>query len=433
MNSPADSHEMTILESKGILIHDQIVHAVLTDRRIILTRYSDNKLSIGSIYLADIQKIEEDSDDSGDPLIIVVTSSATGEIKKVVFHFSQKNFPDPHQVSSLWASEINVLKQPTIPFSPGDIPKKDPSTPVLCGTCGNTVAAGSVFCNLCGTKIISPVQQNLPEQREERVQDESIAPEISTGNREPAPEKISLSDADDSDTGENVTVVEPLHKEHAKKESFFTRSGPRQPAIIAISAVVGILVLIAVFFMFVPSVSPGFNLTSPGINSIIPEVTGTASAVHPLVTATTISETISPAVTTIIQTTTRTSATAEPTPIPEVSSAQPTLTSAPGDPATVLVSYTSLFNTGNGSGLYALLSENMKSNYPTDILNNELATARSNGYRIEKIQVNDKIMEGNNAILIVDISWNIDGSPITSMQNVPLVYENDQWKLDTLI
>jgi hypothetical protein len=91
MNSPADSHEMTILESKGILIHDQIFHAVLTDRRIILTRYSDNKLSIGSIYLADIQKIEEHTDDSGDPVIIVVTPSATGEIKKVVFHFSLKS------------------------------------------------------------------------------------------------------------------------------------------------------------------------------------------------------------------------------------------------------------------------------------------------------------------------------------------------------
>ena len=126
MKSPADSHEMTILESKGILIHDQIFHAVLTDRRIILTRYSDNKLSIRSIYFADIQKIEEDTDDSGDPVIIVVTPSANGKIKKVVLHFSQKNFPDPHKESSLWASEINKMLQSVSRVSPAPSRKNLP-------------------------------------------------------------------------------------------------------------------------------------------------------------------------------------------------------------------------------------------------------------------------------------------------------------------
>ena len=133
------------------------------------------------------------------------------------------------------------------------------------------------------------------------------------------------------------------------------------------------------------------------------------------------------------QTTTTAPAIPEPTLTPEISSAPPAFTSAPGDPATVLVSYPSLFNSGNGAGLYALLSENIKSNYPLDTLNKELATARSNGYIIEKIQVNNQIIEEDSAILLVDISWNIVGSPITSSPLVPLVYENDQWKLDTLI
>ena len=290
MNYPADSHEMTILESKGILIHDQIFHAVLTDRRIILTRYSDNKLSIGSIYLADIQKIEENTDDSGDPVIIVVTSCAIGEIKKVVLHFSKENFSDPHKESSLWASEINTLIQPTVPFSPGEITKKDPSTPVLCGTCGNTVAAGSVFCNLCGTKIINPVQQNLPEQREESVQDDIIAPEISTGDNEPAPEKISVSDADDSDTGENVPVMEPLPKEHEKKESFFTGSFQRKHAIIVVVALASVILLITAFFVFVPSGSTGFSFTFPGINFTVPSFNGTPSDTSHVVTTPTIQQ-----------------------------------------------------------------------------------------------------------------------------------------------
>jgi hypothetical protein len=104
-----------------------------------------------------------------------------------------------------------------------------------------------------------------------------------------------------------------------------------------------------------------------------------------------------------------------------------------GDPATVLVSYPSLFNNGNIAGVHALLSENMKSQYPMDILNNELATSRSNGYVIEKIQVNNQIIEGNSALLVVDISWKIAGSPITTTPIVSLVYENEQWKLDTPI
>jgi hypothetical protein len=130
-----------------------------------------------------------------------------------------------------------------------------------------------------------------------------------------------------------------------------------------------------------------------------------------------------------------TAPTAIPEPIltPEVPSAQPAFTSAPGDPSSVLVSYPDLFNTGNGEGLYALLSENMKLHYPIDTLNNELAAARSNGYIIEKVQVNNQIIEENTTILEVDISWKIAGSPVTSTPRFFLVYENDQWKLDSLI
>jgi hypothetical protein len=164
MQSPADSHEMTILESKGILIHDQIFHAVLTDRRIILTRYSDNKLNIRSIYFADIQKIEEGTDDSGDMVIIVGTHSAKGKIKKVVLHFSQKNFPDPHKESSLWASEINKMLRSVSRVSPAPVPKKPPVIQAFCVKCGTKCTDGSAFCAKCGTKIIYPDQPFPPQQ-----------------------------------------------------------------------------------------------------------------------------------------------------------------------------------------------------------------------------------------------------------------------------
>jgi DNA-directed RNA polymerase subunit RPC12/RpoP len=162
MQSPADSHEMTILESKGILIHDEIFHAVLTDRRIILTRYADNKLNIRSIYFADIQKIEEGTDDSGDMVIIVGTHSAKGKIKKVVLHFSLKNFPDPHQESSLWASEINKRLQ-SVSRVPAPVLKKPPITQAFCVTCGTKCTDGSALCTKCGARIIYP-DQPLPPQ-----------------------------------------------------------------------------------------------------------------------------------------------------------------------------------------------------------------------------------------------------------------------------
>jgi len=75
----------------------------------------------------------------------------------------------------------------------------------------------------------------------------------------------------------------------------------------------------------------------------------------------------------------------------------------------------------------------MKLQYPVDTLNTELAIAGSNGYTIEKIQVTKQIIEENSAILGVTISWKVAGSPTTSTPKFFLVYENNQWKLDSLI
>ena len=142
-------------------------------------------------------------------------------------------------------------------------------------------------------------------------------------------------------------------------------------------------------------------------------------------------QTVPPSVT--IPSQPQSSATPEQTLSPEDTSAQPAPTPAPGDPSKVLDSYPSLFNAGNAAGIFALLSENMKSHYPLDSVNNELATARSNGYSIEKIQGNNQIIEEDSAILEVEITWKISGSPQTSTPRFYLVYENNQWKLDSLI
>ena len=478
MISPADSHEMTVFESKGILIHDQIFHAVLTDRRIILTRYSDNKLSIGSIYLADIQNIEEETDDAGDPVLMVVTPSSKGELKKVVLHFSQKNFPDPLPVRSRWYTEINRMATSTIPQPPGptaqSTTKKDSFITAFCVTCGKKYGDGSLFCNVCGTKIIYPAQPMPLQQGEESIRENVKTPDISMGKIEikqesvkpeqpkqepvkpeqlkqepvkPEQEKISLSAPDNSATKEKVPVAAPLKTDPPGKISGSTPSGKRKTAIIAVSALVGIILLIAVFFVLVPSVLPVFNLTFPGMNFTVPESSVTASATVPLVPTTTIATTTR-TLATPVQTSTPVRTTATPvrtstpqqttttptqTSIPAVVIVPPLFTTVPGDPWSVFISYPSLFNAGNAAGIFALLSENMKSHYPLDSVNNELATARSNGYSIEKIQGNNQIIEEDSAILEVEITWKISGSPQTSTPRFYLVYENNQWKLDSLI
>jgi hypothetical protein len=440
MNPPDDSREITMLESKGILIKDQNYQVVLTNRRIILTSYSDKKSR--SINVTDVQKIELGTNDSGDPVIIVFVPSVTGEIKKVNLHFSPKNFPDPHQVSSLWSSEINTLMQPAVPvsqgistkFSPDTTTKKGSSPQAFCVTCGTKFVDGSVFCNKCGTKIIYPVQPLPPEQIHERIHEEVIAPEISPGKIEMPRKKIPLLPADDSYTREKVPVTAPLYKEQGKKKSFFTGSGKRKPAVIFVSVLAGIIVIIAALFLLLPSVSPGFNLTSSGTDSPVPEVTITASAASHGVTTTTIPQTPRRlTITPTISKTTSTSATPVQTSTPDVVVVQPSVTPAPGDPATVLVSYPSLFNAADGAGITALLTEDIKSEYPLDFLNNELDAARSSGYSIEKIDVTNQILEGSHATLIVDVSWNTGGSSQTSTQILLMAYENGQWKLNTLI
>lgn len=438
MDATDDSRELTILESKGILIKDQLYDGVLTNHRIILTGYVDQKPR--SLIYKDLKKIELDTSESGDPVITIFLPSVAGDTKKVILRFTQQNFPDPHQVRLLWYSEINKKIQPTMPVSSKDIPKKDSVTQAFCVKCGTKFVDGSVFCNKCGTQIIYPAEPLPVEQKVEPIQQKDATQKISPVPGETSPKKTSSPIAVDSKTEEKVPFIAPMHKEPQKKKSFFAGSGTRRPTVIVVSALVGVIVLIAVFFVAVPSASHGFDLTSSGLNLTTPEVKDTASPANPVVSLTSSSKTTRTSETTVqtrapVQTTTplQTSTTPVQTITQDVSSVQPTLTSAPGDPATVLISYPSFFNAGNGTGLYALLSENIKSNYPLDMVNTELATARTNGYSINKIQVNDQITEGSSAILLVEISWDIGGSPINSSPNVPLVYENSQWKLDTLI
>ena len=83
--------------------------------------------------------------------------------------------------------------------------------------------------------------------------------------------------------------------------------------------------------------------------------------------------------------------------------------------------------------MYALLSENMQNHYPVDALNSALATAESDGNTMEKIQVTNQVVEENSAVLETAVSWKVAGSLFTSTPRIFMVYENGQWKLDSLV
>jgi DNA-directed RNA polymerase subunit RPC12/RpoP len=229
MKSPADSHEITILESKGILIRDQIFHAVLTDRRIILTRFFNNKLSIRSIYFTDIQEIEEDMNYSGDPVIILETSSAKGKIKKVVLHFSQKNFPDSIKERSLWASEINKSLRSVSRVSHAPVLKKTPVTKAFCITCGTKFTDGSAFCAKCGTKIIYPEQPLPPQKIDISAIKRVKITEIPVERIDLPQEESSIPNINDLYDEETIPFNTQLHKKHNERKSFFNSSRKHKP------------------------------------------------------------------------------------------------------------------------------------------------------------------------------------------------------------
>lgn len=482
MSHSDNRYETTILESKAILVKDQNYEVVLTNSRILLTGYSDKKQR--SIELHDIQKIETSTNDFGDPVLILSVPSVAGEIKKVILRFSRKNFPDPLQVSALWSLEISRRIQPAAPGSPASIPivspvitqkaspdiaaKKGLSPQVFCVKCGKKFVDGSLFCNVCGTKIIYPEQPFLSVPGDDQTPGEVLTPKSSTGNSAGKPDQpptglpkeISPPVPIAPDTTKNTPVI--ASPPEAPPNDLVSRAPPgkRKPAIIAVSVLACIILVIAVIIVVVPALSPGFNLTltgenvtSPGENVTSAGVKGTASAAQPPATTKTVPKTTKTTTTptqttttvhtttvvqttaTPVQTSTTRQATATPTQITitDVVIVPPSFTTAVGDPYSVFVAYPSLFNDRDSAGIEALLSENMKSHYPVDTLNTELAKAQSNGYSIEKIQATEQTLEDTEANLVVTVTWKTAGSSSTSTPRVFFVNETNQWKLDSLI
>jgi hypothetical protein len=419
MNAPDDSHEITILESKGIQIKNHHYRIVLTSRRMMFDSASDNIHR--SIPLSFIRGVEPGTDYSGDPVITVSALSAKGEIKKVVLRFSQTDFPDPQQMRSHWYSEMREITEQPPQVLPDIFPENVPPGPVFCTKCGKKLAGGSVFCDQCGTKVLHPVKPAPPDRRDDGIQDRVIQPAVSA--RETGLPRKSQSSAyrDDPGSGKKAPVTASRPEARCKKRSFFSGLSQKKSVLI-IAACLAAVVMVAAFFLILsPSGLLAFNLTSPIMNLSFPDLS--AGAVPVSIGGNTGNSAENPG----------SPEKTEEISVPLETPARTALTFAPGDPGAVLATYPSLFNNGDGAALRDLLSENMKSHYPVDTLNTELATARSNGYSIQKIQVTDETVEEDSAMLNADISWKTVRSSTTSSPKWFLISENGQWKLDSLV
>jgi hypothetical protein len=403
MGAQGEPHETRILETWGIRIKDQYYHLILTNRRIIASGGPDDKPR--SVVVEEIRDVETATDGFGDPVLILNAPSVSGEIKKVILHFSRTIFPDAEQQRNIWYTEIGKRIAPQIPRPSGAVIQPDPSTPVFCTRCGKQAFPGSFFCDRCGTRIIFALPVLSPEKRDERLQDRMIHPERSRRIGPEPCEGNSGLHQEGQRTGKTASPPASQRRDIRKKRPVFLL---KKSAVILGLSLAGIIVVIAAVVLVTSFGSPGYNLASSGPDGPLPDLSTPATP-------------FSPAGITEIRKETQTT--------PE----QPALTFAPGDPGAVLATYPALFNTGDGAGLHDLLSENMQSRYPAETLNRELATARSDDYVMERILVRDQTIEEDSAVLDADVYWMIHQSPTSRYRKLFLVFEESRWRLDSLI
>lgn len=419
--SLADDHRETVLlDSHGLLVKDQSYRAVLTSRRIILTGRTDNIPR--SIILQKVWRIDQVTDPSGDPTIIISVPAEGGAMHTIIMHFPQKTFPHALQLRNLWASEINRVLQLSVQGTFPVSRQASRSVPAFCSQCGNNLAGGSVFCDRCGARVPGMLQPYAVSRDYGRGQGRAGIPDIALGTIDVPLRDRSQSTAAQPRGREKTPVAASPGKDPWNKRTLFASTLAKKPAVIV--GVVLIAIVVAAAALVITEPSRGLRAEKPASSDPVlslPVLGAVSMPAIPVTDAGAGQETPgSPPI-------------SQETVLSESAPSRSALTLAPGDPGEVLAKYPSLFNSGNSAGLRAILSENMKSHHPLETLDSELAVARTKGYRIQKIQVLEQILEEGSAIIDADIIWTTGGSPSTSSPKLFLLYENDQWKLDCLI
>jgi len=377
--SSPENKEFPILDSSNVSIKGSSYRVVLTNRRLILVEATSQITR--SVGLSDIQKIKPESSLNGDPSILLFIRSPSGESKRIVFSFIPTASNNRQSERNQWMTE---LKNYIASFSPQVTHES-----TFCSNCGNSVVSGSIFCNHCGSRIIPPAQPFTPFQNNGSQVNNNQSPRIST-------EKIPLSPRNTQQRDVNTPYSSPkdsynysLPNSTPRKRFHFSLpslSSSKLPAdkskIIGLCCG-GVIVLVIISAIF-SSMTHGSTATTSSLTQ----------------TTTTIEEPAD-AVTTYLFAFQKAGAT-YPVKIP-------------------------------ASSLYDYLSNNVTSKTTKDVVGVTVSGVKTQwniyDYSIEQTQ-----KDGNRATVTVEIIWQSNtGIQLTRTETIPLVYEDNKWKLDEFL
>ncbi len=377
-NLNSDINEQIILESSSISIKGIKYRVLLTNYRIAL--YDAPTKKQNDIALSDVQKVKAESSLNGDPTLILFILSQSGENKKMIFNF----FPDGENERNQWITEISKL----IKFHDNEHPDT-----FFCSKCGNQVIDGSLFCNRCGSKIIQPEMVSSSSNEIEQSNHKTTQSKMST-------EKITLPSRNVQYTDTNTPYIRPkesknLHSNNEpilKKLSLSLPTIPTQIKNIPALCCGGLILLIIISAIF-SSIMHGS--TSSATNTDL-STKSTSSVVSSTTTA---------------------------------------KTSDPKDAlSTYLFAYQHVGSTFpvkiTASSLYNYLSKNATSTTTKDDVGIVVSAIKTR-WDIYDYTIGNTQKMGNRAVVTVDITWQSrEGIQISRTEQIPLVFEDNEWKLD---
>ncbi|MFA5331522.1 MAG: zinc ribbon domain-containing protein [Methanoregula sp.] len=393
-NPNSDTDEQIILDSSSISIKGVQFRVILTNYRIALYNSSTQKQN--DITLSEVQKVKAEYGLVGDPTILLFILSQSGENKKMIFNFS----PNQENERNQWVTEINKLLVFNDPKSSNFIAgsavnayaSDQQSDTFFCSRCGNKVTDGSSFCNRCGTKISPPAQQIVNYQNDVKVKSAGESSKIST-------EKITLPARKTQYADPNIPYIKPKESRNislnnepvAKKFNFSLPTISKQKPSIAALCCGGIILLIVISAIF-SAITHGSTSSSTNSNTL----TGSAS------------------------------------------SAVSSTTAKSGEPGEALSTYLFAYqHVGStfpvkisADSLYDYLSKNATSTMSKQEVGIVVSAVRSE-WTIFDYKIGETKKQGKYATVTVDIIWQSKaGIQISRTEEIPLVFEDNKWKLD---
>jgi len=371
------NNEYSLIDSSDVSIKGNTYRIVLTNQRLILIENA-NQIS-RNVNLSDIQKIKPECNLNGDPSILLFIRSPSCENKRMVLSFIPRGSDNRQNERNQW---VAALENSIVPISA--VTPQEQNVSVYCSNCGRPIDSGSLFCNYCGTKIVSPSNPDPTYQNNRGVNLQSQ--KVST-------EKISLPPRKTQQKDVNIPYSQPKEaydysqpnntprkRFHFSFPSLSSSKLPSDKSKIVGLCCGGVILLIIISAIF-STITHGATSTTSSLQS-----------------TTTPSEEPADAVTTYLFAFQKAGATS-PVKLP-------------------------------ASSLYNYLSSNVTAKTTKEEVG-VVVSAMKTRWNIYDYSVTQTKTDGDRATVTVEITWQSNqGIQITRTETLPLVYEDGKWKLD---